>query len=62
MKTQTNQAVDAGLQALQPSEMQAISGGVGVFVDVSGMPDRSVVCGTAWLLNRLLDRFNPYPR
>ena len=62
METQTNQFADSGVQALQPAEMRAVVGGVGVFIDVSGMPDRSVTCGTMWLRDRLLDIFYPYPR
>jgi hypothetical protein len=62
METQTNEVVESGVQALQPAEMQEVVGGVGVFIDVSGMPDRSVTCGTMWLRDRLLDRFSPYPR
>ena len=62
METQVKHSAALEMQSLQPSEMQAVCGGVGVFTDVSGMPDRTVTCGTMWLLDRLLERFYPSPR
>jgi len=52
----------AVMQALEPSEMQAVCGGLGVVPDISGMPDRTVMCGTMWLLDRLLERLGGSPR
>jgi hypothetical protein len=62
METPVKGGVAFAMQALQPSEMQAVCGGVGVLTDISGMPDRTVTCGTMWLLDRLLERFHPSPR
>jgi hypothetical protein len=50
------------MQTVQTSEMEAICGGVMAMHDVSGMPDRSVMCGTMWLKQKLLERFIPAPR
>jgi len=62
METPVKRSAVLEMQTLQPSEMQAVGGGVGVFTDVSGMPDRTVTCGTMWLLDRFLERFYPSPR
>jgi hypothetical protein len=62
METSVNHRAAFEMQALEPSEMQAVCGGVLISADVSGMPDRTVMCGTMWLLNRFLERFCPPPR
>jgi len=62
METPVKHGATFQMQALQPSEMHTVCGGVGVFTDVSGMPDRTVICGTMWLLDRFLERFYPSPR
>ncbi len=45
--------------SLASPEMLAIQGGMGV--DVSQMPDRSVVCGTMWVLDRIFHRITFRP-
>jgi hypothetical protein len=57
METSVKHNVANEVQNLRETEMLAISGGAGIFVDTTGMPDRSVACGTMWyqdLLKRIL--------
>ncbi len=41
------------MQSVDQAELQAVSGGYIPTVDVSGMPDRSEMCGTAWYLSKI---------
>jgi hypothetical protein len=41
-------------RVLETAEVETVSGGYLPTVDVSGMPDRSVVCGTMWYMDRLI--------
>jgi hypothetical protein len=49
------------MQALGTNELQAVSGGVMAWNDPSGMPDRTLSCGTMWLKSQM-DRLFPTPR
>jgi hypothetical protein len=42
--------------ALSGEELEAVAGGLLYPVDLSQMPDRSVMCGTMWVLDQLLKR------
>jgi hypothetical protein len=47
-------------RALETTEVEHVAGGaLWSPVDVSEMPDRSVMCGTMWYLDQLLKKFNP---
>lgn len=41
------------LRLLDTAEINAVCGGLLPAVDVTGMPDRSEMCGTMWLLDRM---------
>jgi hypothetical protein len=56
MKTSADHRVTDEVQAASEFEMQAISGGV-IYTDMSGMPDRSVACGTMWYQQLLAKTF-----
>lgn len=58
MTSRVNVSKQAEIRVLKTAEVDQVAGGF-MGVDVSGMPDRSVVCGTMWLLNKLLGRFTP---
>ena len=62
LETSAKHSPASEMQTLQPSEMQAVSGGVMPYTDLSGMPDRSVMCGTMWLQQKMLERFFPTGR
>jgi hypothetical protein len=47
------------MQAIELFELEAVSGGYIKTVDVSGMPDRSEMCGTMWYLEQLSKIFRP---
>lgn len=38
------------IRVLENTEVDSVAGGYLPSVDVTGMPDRSVMCGTMWLL------------
>lgn len=42
------------IRALETSEIDSVAGGLVSLVDVSGMPDRSEMCGTMWYMDRLI--------
>ena len=45
----------ATLRSLSNTEINAVAGGLMYGPDVSGMPDRSIMCGTMWLWDRLIN-------
>jgi hypothetical protein len=45
------------MQTVEQFELEAVSGGF--YVDVTGMPDRSEMCGTMWYLDQLIKKFTP---
>jgi hypothetical protein len=51
-----NHAIDqhADIRILEDAEIDCVAGGVGVGVDITGMPSYDVMCGTMWLLQHLL--------
>ncbi len=58
-KTETKPTLPCELHAMQTlasTELTSVSGGLTI-VDVSGMPDRTVMCGTMWYLDQLLKKF-----
>ena len=52
----TTQSFEAqtAIRALDAAEIDSVAGGLYSPVDVSGMPDRSVMCGTMWYMDRLI--------
>ena len=63
MDIQVRREAPLTMRPLEPSELQAVSGGIALFTDITGMPDRVTGgCGTMWLLDRLIDLFSPTRR
>jgi hypothetical protein len=46
----------ATMQALEPAEMQSVCGGAVFYPDITGMPDRTIICGTIWILDQIFGR------
>ena len=61
METSAKHSVTSEVQTVSESEMQAISGGLS-YTSVSGMPDRSEMCGTMWYQQQLLRIILGFPR
>jgi hypothetical protein len=59
MKTSTRLSVTSEMQAVSEAEMQVLSGGSVLYTDLSGMPDRTVTCGTMWYQQLLQKIFLP---
>ena len=48
--TSTNTTQQTEIQVLETEEVDSVAGGYIPSIDVSQMPDRSVMCGTMWLI------------
>jgi len=48
------------IRALEADEMEHVAGGALWGIDVSQMPDRSIICGTIWVLEQIFKL--PTPR
>ncbi|MGE0698413.1 MAG: hypothetical protein AB7O57_04890 [Hyphomicrobiaceae bacterium] len=46
------------IRQLTSDEVSSVAGGL-LPANIGDMPDRTVMCGTMWLLDRLLGRFFP---
>ncbi len=60
MDSQFNKA-QPEMQSVAQAELQAVSGGYIPMIDVSGMPDRSEMCGTMWYLYTTEQDFQAHP-
>jgi len=52
--TKTNSTAD--IRPLDQSELSAVAGGA-LSIDMSQMPDRSIICGTIWVLGQIFKGF-----
>jgi hypothetical protein len=48
------------IRVLEADEMEHVAGGALWGVDVSQMPDRSIICGTIWVMDQIFKL--PRPR
>jgi hypothetical protein len=44
----------AEIRALEDAEIDCVAGGMGVGIDITGMPNYDQMCGTMWLLQHIL--------
>lgn len=56
MENQKNSAVDNNMQAVATYDLSNVEGGL-MSIDMSGMPSRDVMCGTMWVLDKLMKPF-----
>ena len=50
--TSTKANATADIRPLDASELSAVAGGA-LPIDMSQMPDRSIICGTIWILDQI---------
>lgn len=50
--TSTTTSTATDIRPLDQSELSAVAGGA-LPIDMSQMPDRSIICGTIWILDQI---------
>jgi hypothetical protein len=54
MTTTSTLEQQTDIRTLDAMEIDGVAGGLVSTIDVSGMPDRSEMCGTMWYMERLI--------
>ena len=45
---------EADIRILEDTEIDCVAGGMGLGVDIEGMPNYDQMCGTMWILQHIL--------